>query len=1047
MRILYRWIVAIILVVIALAGLASDSTAQLKGPLEINLAFADLTLLGEDAGDWTAYFASPAGDVNGDGYDDVIVGAPMAGNKVCPNPNEDPCTGLAKGEGIAYLVLGKPKADWASPTLNLGDADASFLGCETASMTARQLYTAGDVNGDGLDDILISGWKCGENFTGKTYLVLGREEADWGTQYPVEQADASFLGEYEWDFASYYVATAGDVNDDGYDDFLISATHFENDTPCAPGTPAEDCGDCCKHFLDSAELYDSGTGTWSPTGNLDTDRIGHTSVLLDNGKVLAAGGQNLNSYLDSAELYDPATGTWSATDNLNTARSGHTATLLVNGQVLVVGGNNGSDLDSAELYNPGTGLWSNTDSMTTSRSGHTATLLNDGKVLVAGGKNGGSYINSTELYDPVAKTWTDLVGGDLNSARSNHTATLLSNGKVLVAAGENNISFLTSAELFDPTPQTWIYTGNLETDRAGHTATLLSDNSVLVAGGKNEDRYHNSAEIYDPGSKTWTTTAALKVERFNHTATLLSDGKVLLAGGQNDSGSRFNFELFDPVSETWTFDPLRPLSDARVDHNAVLLPDGRVLLVAGPSCVDTGKLYLILGREIADWGMDFDLANVDASFIGEAPGDRIGRANTTVGDVNGDGYDDFMIGSISSDYAAVDAGQNYLFLGRATPGDPRYDPGTPWWGNDFIISGADASFVGEAEGDEAGRRVARAGDVNGDGYSDIIIGAALNDAGGPDAGKAYLILGKPSGWQLHSPLAQADASFIGAEKRDQAGRRVSGAGDINNDGFDDFLIGAPHHDDPNEDGVDFRWAEGRAYLMYGKANPDWGNDYPLAEADVTYIGKPEVGAAGYDVAWIGNFDGDEFDDMLISAYGGRNNNEVSGEAYVVSGTNAPMPFDFLPDKSSGATNAWMRFSGDYWSFSGWEDIAEVYLDLLNPDDASMTVKVKYDATNDNIYLRKGDDSGWHAPCSPGDPFWLTDGIVDLDCLQSGPADNVNDQVLRVMWRVRWNLEITETQTFNVYLRAVSKSDHDSGYKQFGNWLMQKIYIYLPIMTR
>src|SRR5262249_25207226 len=96
--------------------------------------------------------------------------------------------------------------------------------------------------------------------------------------------------------------------------------------------------------------------SWIPTGSLNISRDGHTATLLTDGKVLVVGGTNGNSssnFLNSAELYDPVTGTWSTTGSLNTPRYLHTATLLANGKVLVVGG----DIDggSAELYDPTTG--------------------------------------------------------------------------------------------------------------------------------------------------------------------------------------------------------------------------------------------------------------------------------------------------------------------------------------------------------------------------------------------------------------------------------------------------------------------------------------------------------------------------------------------------------------------------------------------------------------------------------------------------------------------------------------------------------------------
>jgi Kelch motif len=100
----------------------------------------------------------------------------------------------------------------------------------------------------------------------------------------------------------------------------------------------------------SAEVYDPGTGLWTPTGNMSTARSGHSLSLLGNGMVLAAGGYDGANFLASAELWDPATGTWSATASLLAARGGHTATVLNSGKVLVATGYDGSYLTSAELY-------------------------------------------------------------------------------------------------------------------------------------------------------------------------------------------------------------------------------------------------------------------------------------------------------------------------------------------------------------------------------------------------------------------------------------------------------------------------------------------------------------------------------------------------------------------------------------------------------------------------------------------------------------------------------------------------------------------------
>ncbi|MGA8223913.1 MAG: kelch repeat-containing protein [Candidatus Acidiferrales bacterium] len=348
--------------------------------------------------------------------------------------------------------------------------------------------------------------------------------------------------------------------------------------PTAQGTfhvVATSVSDPTKNATATLTVVASG---FLPTGTMTTPRGEHTAMFLSTGEALVAGGINRFNFVlltrtcvpiatNIADLFDPATGTFTATGSMTTARSGHTATVLQDNKVLVAGGSTLSP-PTAEIYDPATAVFTATGNMVSARQFHTATSLPSGKVLLAGGSGGGA---SAELFDPTMGTFTAT--GSMTDSHSKHTATLLQTGKVLIAGGLDSNGTVSSAELYDPVAGTFTATGSMVAARNSHTATLLPDGTVLIAGGTNpEGNVLGTAEIYNPMTGMFTATGNMVAKHTEHTATLLPSGMVLIAGGGN-----FVAELFDPG--TGTFTQTGSMLFSRIAHAAALLmPSGQVVV-------------------------------------------------------------------------------------------------------------------------------------------------------------------------------------------------------------------------------------------------------------------------------------------------------------------------------------------------------------------------------------------------------------------------------------------------------------------------------------
>jgi hypothetical protein len=249
----------------------------------------------------------------------------------------------------------------------------------------------------------------------------------------------------------------------------------------------------------------------------------------------------------------------------------------------------------------------------------------------------------------------------------------------------------------------------------------------------------------------------------------------------------------------------------------------------------------------------FDETDADAAFVGESSGDTAGTAVSSSGDVNGDGIDDFVVGAPHESTAGSNAGAVYVVLGPAS--------GT------VDLSTADGKFLGENSSDMSGWSLACSGDADGDGNSDILIGAWMSNSGGTASGAAFLILGPSTG--ATASLTTADAKLVGESDQDFAGYSLDIAGDVDGDGTDDLLVGAM-----GSDGY-----SGATYLVLGPVS----GTQNLSSANAILRGENTHDASGGNVAFAGDVDNDMQADILVGAKYEGAGGHYAGAAYLVLG--------------------------------------------------------------------------------------------------------------------------------------------------------------------